>query len=141
MTAFLRVYVSTSAQTMVTKQHAAMGRTVWVMTCLLRRPRGRTKPSCPTGPLDPNRPCETGCGWAGEPWGGVMLRAGVRCRVLAQEARDEDAPDTRRKRRFDVTLSVCIAIADAHLGQRGASARCELVLGRGAARTRSGSCG
>lgn len=87
---------------MVTKQQVAMGRMVCLMTCLERRPLGRTN-SCLSlfdeGGLDGWEDVERDVAEVG---GGVLVR---KWRLLAQGAVREDAPETRRKRRFEVTLS------------------------------------
>ena len=68
------------------------------MTCFERRPRGRTKSAGAIGVFDPR------VFLAEADEGGVGIRRCAAGRRDAQLAGWEEAPDTRRKRRFDVTL-------------------------------------
>lgn len=94
------LYTSTNAQRSVQKLHVAIGRTVCLITCFERNPRGRTKSTGATGVAEFRELS------AEADDGGVGMRRCAAGRRDAQLAGCEDAPETRRKRRFDVTL-VC----------------------------------
>lgn len=94
----LILYTSTSAQRRVQKLHVAIGNTVCLMTCLDLRPRGSAKSAGASGVFDPLELR------ADAEDGGVGMRRCAAGRRDAQLAGCDEAPDTRRKRRLDVTL-------------------------------------